>query len=566
MFDETLEKVKQYIFNNNFQEITEVTNITTSGIYILYIDQFLSDTIIPIYVGKTSNFQERHKEHLKHLLALNRLDYEMLSYQLNNFNNIRTIFEGKYLYLKIFKYLIDNNLNLDNLHMVIIEKVADVEKLEDIELHYINELKSNYFGFNQLDSVYLKRAYSNLFNPSIKIMDDSKKNMIINTIEKDLNNFEKYLNYGFNKFNYWLLIRSLSGTGYFSNKTNSIITKIKKYYLDILPEVSKDNINNLGDELSMLNNLVKKTEDNLKIQINKIISEEERKKQNGKIVDCIIRRLADLYYYSFHYSLPSGEYSLCKHSIKVISDEKLRETFGNTMEELINYKKQYTYTLSEIYKCEEAILNPLLNYVGSCKDNLLKYVFPNKHFERFSISKKYISIIEKFNLSKAKTPVIVFSFTINKLIYKKLDSKLVYVGLCIPDKNITREWILDNNVINNTYINTVYNNRKMQYFIDKEFVLKPCFINIFDTILSINQEYYTNINDKTYEEIKKDELLEAIKEIREIFDEENQNFQMYVLGSENSKMANEIEGFLDASIKNDRISFLKNKIEEEENV
>ena len=61
-------------------------------------------------------------------------------------------------------------------------------------------------------------------------------------------------------------------------------------------------------------------------------------------------------------------------------------------------------------------------------------------------------------------------------------------------------------------------------------------------------------------------LLEAIKEIREIFDEENQNFQMYVLGSENSKMANEIEGFLDVSIKNDRISFLKNKIEEEENV
>ena len=137
----------------------------------------------------------------------------------------------------------------------------------------------------------------------------AKKNMIINTIEKDLNNFEKYLNYGFNKFNYWLLIRSLSGTGYFSNKTNSIITKIKKYYLDILPKVSKDNINNLGNELSMLNNLVEKTEDNLKIQINEFIPEEERKKQNGKIVDCIIRRLADLYYYSFHYSLPSGEYS-----------------------------------------------------------------------------------------------------------------------------------------------------------------------------------------------------------------------------------------------------------------
>ena len=83
---------------------------------------------------------------------------------------------------------------------------------------------------------------------------------------------------------------------------------------------------------------------------------------------------------------------------------------------------------------------------------------------------------------------------------------------------------------------------------------------------SLAKRIYEKIEETLTNQSQRKEQLVTLKEIREIFDEENQNFQMYVLGSENSKMANEIEGFLDASIKNDRISFLKNKIEEEENV
>ena len=106
MFEESLLKLKNYISNHNLEEINEVSNVTSRGIYLIYIDEFLSNTIFPIYVGQTENFQKRYKEHISKLLTLNRIDYNTLKEQLDTFSDIFNVFEGNYLYLKIFFRLI----------------------------------------------------------------------------------------------------------------------------------------------------------------------------------------------------------------------------------------------------------------------------------------------------------------------------------------------------------------------------------------------------------------------------------------------------------------------------
>lgn len=58
MFEESLSKLKNCISSHNLEEINEVSNITSRGIYLIYIDKLLYNTILPIYIGQTDNFQK----------------------------------------------------------------------------------------------------------------------------------------------------------------------------------------------------------------------------------------------------------------------------------------------------------------------------------------------------------------------------------------------------------------------------------------------------------------------------------------------------------------------------
>ena len=524
MFEKNLLKLKNYISNHNFEEINEVSNITSRGIYLIYIDEFLSNTILPIYVGQTENFQKRYKEHISKLLTLNRIDYNTLKEQLDTFSDIFSVFEGNYLYLKIFKYLIDNNLTLDNIHMVILKKCDSNDDLYTLELEYINKFSSSYFGFNQLNSVSLIKKYNGFSSGFV----NKNNTMITSVIEQDLINYDQYRTFGFNEFNYWLLIRLVNNEYNFPNFFQKKILEIKKYYLNILPKINEEDLVKLRDDNKKYINLSNRIEKNLELEIEKIIPDEERKKQNGIIVKCILSRLCNIYCYNYSKSLPDENHSMYKYSNRIIDDIELKNKFHDIMSELINYRNKLNKNISEIGKISYAETSPLANYIGSCEENLLKYIFPSKHFDAFSISKKYVSIIEKYDVTKCNKPTLIFSFSVKK----DTDKKIVYVGLYIPDKQIVKEWILDDYTKQN-YINTIYNNPKLKYYIGKNFELIPINLGV---ILTINQEYYTGINDKIYKNINKCDWHIVKMELLKIIEEESYNFQIYVLASGNNKM------------------------------
>ena len=565
MFEESLSKLKNCISSHNLEEINEVSNITSRGIYLIYIDKLLYNTILPIYIGQTDNFQKRYKEHISKLLVLNRIDYNTLKEQLNDFSDIRNVFEGNYGYLKIFKYLIDNNLTLYNFHMVILKKCDSNDDLDTLELEYINKFNSSYFGFNQLNSVSLIEKYKG-FNNSVA---DKNNEMIINAVEQDLRNYDQYKTFGFNQFNYWLLMRLINNKYNFSDLFQKKITEIKNYYLEILPKKGEDDLVKLRDANKKYNDLINNIKKKLELEIEKIIPDEEKKKQNGIIIKCVLSRLCNIYGYNYDYnhgkSLPNEEHSMYKYSNKIINDEELKKKFQNIMEELIDYGNNLNKNSSEIAKISFAEMIPLANYIGSCEENLLKYIFPSKRFDAFSISKNYISIIEKYNIIKCNKPTLIFSFSFEK----DTDKKIVYVGLYIPNKQIVKEWILDD-YFNQNYVNTIYNNHKLKYYIVNNFELIPINLNFFfDVILTINQEYYTGINDKIYKNVNKCDWRNVIMELLKIIEEENYNFQIYVLASGNNKMSEVLLGYfsnvenpekIKKLFSNNNIKYLKNKL------
>jgi|GEM_PF-3486625 len=196
-------------------EVTENTKFKkTSGIYMLYVNKFDDDRIVPIYVGQTVDIQKRYSTHIKEILALNRLTKEeYMTYQNDLFYN------GRFKSCKIFKYMVDNESCLSDLKMIILNECEQSE-LEAVEDKYIKELKAEYFGFNQLESVsgQRKEYYQN--------MTDEEINQLM---ENELMNIENYLEYGYTKFNFTYAYGMVD-----SSKKNNLIHEHKNRIRDIL--------------------------------------------------------------------------------------------------------------------------------------------------------------------------------------------------------------------------------------------------------------------------------------------------------------------------------------------
>ncbi|KRG15936.1 hypothetical protein ACA29_05080 [Lederbergia galactosidilytica] len=72
--------VKQLIKDNSHREVTPQTKYKTSGIYMIYIENFTDDKVVPIYIGQSKDIQRRYKQHYSEILALNRLSYDEYKY------------------------------------------------------------------------------------------------------------------------------------------------------------------------------------------------------------------------------------------------------------------------------------------------------------------------------------------------------------------------------------------------------------------------------------------------------------------------------------------------------
>ena len=116
------------VIKEDYEELTPFTKCNFSGIYMIFIDNFKDENIIPIYIGETKHFQQRYREHFAKLLKLNRMSYDEYCDYIRSKEA-----EHDYLYCKIFKYLVDNSLTLDNLHMIIIDKQENLQNLNEEE-------------------------------------------------------------------------------------------------------------------------------------------------------------------------------------------------------------------------------------------------------------------------------------------------------------------------------------------------------------------------------------------------------------------------------------------------
>lgn len=206
MFEQLKNNIKKIIKDRNIEEIKNNTNNKNIGIYMIYIDNFDDNKVIPIYIGQTGygknrNFQNRYKEHLQEIMALNRLDFnyykELL---LDNF------YDGHYKTCKIFQYMVDHSCTLKDFHMIILEKIEKnsdniQELLDKMEQKYFKKYLPAFFGFNQINTVVeSNKEIFESFNNLTRFVPSDK---LLNYELEDCENFIKYFGYGYTKFNYY---------------------------------------------------------------------------------------------------------------------------------------------------------------------------------------------------------------------------------------------------------------------------------------------------------------------------------------------------------------------------
>jgi len=215
MFKQIKNKVLTIIESDNKVEISNNTDNKNIGIYMIYIDNFEDDRIIPIYIGQTGSgknrdFQNRYKEHLQEIMALNRLQYDYYKeLLLDNF------YDGHYKACKIFQYMVEHGCTLKDFHMIVLETVeSNKENVQEIldrkEQKYFAEFLPAFFGFNQINTIVQrnKEFYGDAKGlTGIKLL---RKAILFEPSDKELKyeledceNFIKYFGYGYTKFNYY---------------------------------------------------------------------------------------------------------------------------------------------------------------------------------------------------------------------------------------------------------------------------------------------------------------------------------------------------------------------------
>lgn len=177
---------------------TEIKNV--SGIYMLYIQTNKEmKNIIPFYIGKSVNVLSRynqHKSELKKLINLYTSDFDKKTFYLHFHQSKQS---GKHLYSKIFYFLKDNNLTIDNLKIIILE-IAE-HNLENKEKEWIHFTNSFLFGFNQFP--FISQSYAVIKNEEIKGFSLQKDiELLLELGIITLDNFDiTWLDYGYNIFN-----------------------------------------------------------------------------------------------------------------------------------------------------------------------------------------------------------------------------------------------------------------------------------------------------------------------------------------------------------------------------
>lgn len=216
---------------NNFKEKINLlkdvdTKDNTSGIYIFYIENLISDNLIPIYVGQSKNIYNRKNKHRSEAKKLFDLSKEI-------YNRRITLSSGKYVYCKLVSTLKNNNKTLDDVKFKVLE-YCDEKDLIEREKYWIEYFEATIYGFNQFEElVESNRISSEILFPSVNSKTDYDdiavrgRELLLKFKEK-IEKFDKsLLKYKYYSVNYSLLL------GNYKNFYNLLENFSSKYYKEI---------------------------------------------------------------------------------------------------------------------------------------------------------------------------------------------------------------------------------------------------------------------------------------------------------------------------------------------
>lgn len=353
---ENLKKSVLDMISNACQIIELNGSCCESGIYMLYIDHFADNRIIPFYICKTVNFQRRFQDHIKDVKEL--MEYSYTEYYnkffLSAVSNNRA-FEGKYRPCKIFKYLIDHDCNIDDIKMVVLEK-CDTNLLDEREEYYLTTFLPSFFGFNQIATITEQFQYKN--NP--------RKHKAI--IDKDLDCFHKYMEYGYSTFNY---LHSFSGY-----RTPEIDRKINFLLLNHLwpskNELLSNTISSFENYQKIYNEILTKMRNRFAEQVHDIFNAYnfKSKARETEVLSSFIN--------PYHLGVILDNHSISEYLNYYFNRNKKSRECGETIKQLYYSNKEEIIQI--VTPAKNAFETYMKNKNNAIKQSEYSIIFPSKQF------------------------------------------------------------------------------------------------------------------------------------------------------------------------------------------
>lgn len=523
MIDSIKEIVFATIKANSYMEITKHTDYKNSGIYMIYIDNFSDDKIIPFYIGKTQNLQKRYKEHLSEIMALNRLDCDYYNELL-----VQNFYDGSLKACKMFKYMVDHECSLKDFHMIILENVNELDKLEQIEQEYFKLYHPAFFSFNQMNTRLAANDFVWSYNHEVQYNEESYVGLC-DTVLDDIRNIYKYKKYGFTMFNFkWAFIKQLpysDGKNIESIRTmidnvNEQLDRLREDLLSPEEKITEARENELSIKL-----------EELKIAEGEIVSG-KRELENSQIIPKAQKLFKDnniksnISYQNFIDSLLCNDEKAQKSFLKYLDKRKIQINFYREFEHELEEKKCIEF---ELEKYEDPIdkIQEELNQLSEKRGyETIKMISPDKEYEKFPLKDMYNEYVFQYaqnyktnfcemniaisNNGRNKQPEII-----------KVDFRIVNDNKIIERKNI----FIDNSTTESCYKgNHYYEKDREDYFVFNKVPFKIGLWNSglddwSDVFISINAEIRTGINDYTINDKKLYKLKDVFSDIARNTDE-----------------------------------------------
>jgi hypothetical protein len=528
-FVDVRQQVKQLILDNSYREVTPYTEYNISGIYMIYIDEFTSDKIIPIYIGQAKDIQRRYKQHFCEILALNRLSHD--EYYKYFFSKSYSFYEGNFKTCKIFKFMVDNNCSLQNYHIVILEE-TDEEHLEKKEQEYFQRLLPSFFGFNQINSL-LRQINVNL---AVPLLSSSEIDSYLDVLQEDIKGINSYYEYGYTKFNFehslpknisYLLKNNDSLDNQLLSKYKKVqlmISELCKRYIPGYEEIKSEK-QRLHENKNKLYEAYKVAENEYHYKMD-LLERDLRKqfKELGFRSEKVIANFKDSIIYK-------DDLKYSKQFNKYLNSKKCDINFYEV------FNKQIKLLYRKIQKSDDKfnLYQDALDLIGeqskARKHKRYKMIFPSDRFDSFCLGDRIVNTSlktsDEFDLPNTfHIEIFISNNAINRSFDINKEPFIIRLDYCYIGKNgdkTERIYYIDNETTKNCkagleYIEKDYYNI---FTIRQERFNISSIINnqIDNSFISVLAEYKHGINDYSIKDKRLIKLSTVLDEILRLVDD-----------------------------------------------